>query len=98
MHGLGGIAETRLEVFPDVNWIRRDPGTGGNREDPGALEEKNTVSETTIASDTGMERIFAGHTKITGDTIGAMGLRDGISGQTKGQLGTGVVIVDVGGS
>ena len=37
------------------------------------------------------------HTKITGDTVGAMGLRDGISGQTRGQLGTGIVIVDVGG-
>ena len=60
MHGLGGIAETRLEVFPDVTWVRRDPGTGGNREDPGTLEEKNTVSETTIASDTRVERIFAG--------------------------------------
>ena len=38
------------------------------------------------------------HTKITGDTIGAMGLRDGISGQTRGQLDTGIVIVDVGDS
>ena len=60
MHGLGGITETRLEVFPDVTWVHRDPGTGGNHEDPGALEEKNTVSKTTIASDTGVESIFSG--------------------------------------
>ena len=60
MHELGGIAETRLEVFPGVNGVRRDPGTGGNREGPGTLEEKNTVSETTIASDTEVGRIFAG--------------------------------------
>ena len=57
IHELGGA---RLEVFPDVNRVRRDPGTGGNHEDPGTLEEKNTVSETTIASDTEVERIFAG--------------------------------------
>ena len=38
------------------------------------------------------------HTKITGDTVGAMGLRDGTSSRTRGQLGTGIVVVDVGGS
>ena len=53
MHGLGGIPETRLKVFPDDNWVRRDPGTGGDCEDPATLEEGNTVSKTTIASDRG---------------------------------------------
>ena len=46
MHGLGGIPETRLKVSPDVNWVRRDPGTGGDCEDPATLEEGNTVSKT----------------------------------------------------
>ena len=38
------------------------------------------------------------HTKITGDTIGAIGLKGGISGQTRGQLGIGVVFMDASGS
>ena len=53
MHGLGGIPETRLKVFPDDSWVRRDPGTGGDCEDPATLEEGNRVSKTTIASDRG---------------------------------------------
>ena len=52
-HGLGGIPETRLKVFPNDSWVRRGSGTGGDCEDPATLEEGNTVSETTIASDRG---------------------------------------------
>ena len=48
MLGLGGILETKLQVFPGENWVRGDPGTGGDHEDPSTLEEKNTMSETTI--------------------------------------------------
>ena len=39
--GLGRTTETRLlDILPCSNGVRRDPGTGGDREEPDKLEEK----------------------------------------------------------
>ena len=38
--------ETRLfEVSPGDNVVRRNPASGNSREDPGTLQEKETVSD-----------------------------------------------------
>ena len=44
------------------------------------------------------ERVLLAHAKGTGDTVRVVGLRDGAGGRARGQLGTSVVAMDVGGA
>ena len=40
MLGLGGILETKLQVFPGENWVRGDSGTGGDYEAKPRLSDR----------------------------------------------------------
>lgn len=62
-----------------------------------STEEGRGVNPESVESADGKGLLLT-HAKSPGDALGAVRLRDGPGGRTRGQLGTNIVVVDVGGS
>ena len=89
VNGLGAQVDKRED---QDGVVTAQPTVG----DDGANEWHGVDPESVESADG--KRLLLTHAKSTGNTAGAVTLGDGASSRARGQFGTNVVVVDVGGS
>jgi len=89
MNGLGAQVDKRED---QDGVVTAQPTVGDDGTDEGHGVDPESVESTD------RKGFLLTHAKSTGDTVGAMSLGDGPSSRARGQFGTNVVVVDVGGT